>query len=212
MPKEQEERLNPKAVLRRIMELMPDGTELHVRDTLMALYAHSNGLLKAEDLDAGTVKFAGSVSNSQLGAVCGIKTIRGIQRRMEELRGLGLVKTQINANRQHGSLFEVTYSTPPRSVRRDPKSNQYTQEDVDAGYVKNGNVCNCGAAGCGGKKGGCPCWCHDEKDPDQIECGRLLVDPIEDRDECFHCHAGFFSPKTSCCSNCGKHLFEIIED
>src|SRR5258708_684528 len=143
MAKEQEERLNPKQVLRRVMELMPDGTESHVRDTLVALYAHSNGLLKAEDLDAGTVRFSGSVSNSQLGAVCGIKTIRGVQRRMEELRDLGLVKTQINANRQHGSLFEVTYSTPSWSIRRGPK-NTYTQEDVDAGYVKDFVLFHCG--------------------------------------------------------------------
>jgi len=208
MPKEQEERLNPKQVLRRVMELMPDGTESHVRDTLVALYAHSNGLLKAEDLDAGTVRFSGSVSNSQLGAVCGIKTLRGVQRRMEDLRDLGLVKTQINANRQHGSLFEVTYSTPSRSIRRGPK-NTYTQEDVDAGYVKNGVVCNCGAAGCGEKKSGCPCWCHDIPDPDAIN-NVVPVEPVDN--ECFHCHNGFFSLKTDCCSNCGKHRFEIEED
>ena len=120
VPKE-EELINPKQALRRMMELMPEGTESHVRDTLLALYAHSNGILRVEDLDAGTVHFAGTISNSQLGTVCGIKTIRGVQRRMEDLRELGLVKTQINANRQHGSIFEVTYSTPSRSVDRDPR-------------------------------------------------------------------------------------------
>jgi hypothetical protein len=188
MPKhEQEERLNPKMVLRRIMELMPDTFESHIRETIVALYAHSNGALKASDLDAGTVKFSGSFSNSQIGVVCGIETIRGIQRRMKELRKLGLLKTKLMPNRQHGNKFEVTYSTPSRSIRRDPAKPKVDQDTCEHEWSDNPNITCC--LKCGKEDDRCH-HCHE---------GHFVKVQGEDGE-------------VDKCDKCGLGPFEFIDD
>ena len=107
MPKEQEERLNPKLVLRRISELMPDDLPGHLRETLIALYAYSNGFLRAEDLEAGRVEFQVTVAHSQLAKFCHVKDIRSMRRRCEELRERGLIAAGKKSNK--GNLYVVGY-------------------------------------------------------------------------------------------------------
>jgi hypothetical protein len=117
MGKQEQERLHPKLVMRRVMEFMPADLEPHLRDTILALYACSGTMLLADDLDAGIINFTTCAAVSQMAPLCGVNT-RQFQNRLRALREIGLLTSTLNKDRNKGNNYEVTYSATSRSGLR----------------------------------------------------------------------------------------------
>ena len=116
---EQEERVNPKKVLRRIAECLPESLGPHLRETVFALYAYSNDILFAEDIDAGVIQFETSAAASQLAKFCGLSK-SAMRKRLGELEETGVMSSSINTSRNLGNVFKVYYSagTPVEGYTR----------------------------------------------------------------------------------------------
>ena len=106
---QQIERVNPKKVLRRIAECLPESLGPHLRETVFALYAYSNDILLAEDIDAGVIQFETSAAASQLAKFCGLSK-SAMRKRLAELEATGMVSSEINETRNKGNVFKVYYS------------------------------------------------------------------------------------------------------
>jgi hypothetical protein len=68
--KKEAKRVNPKRLLRQIMNSLP--AEAWVRSTVAALWTYCNDIIEEEDIANGTVGFSGSVAYSQLAELLAI--------------------------------------------------------------------------------------------------------------------------------------------
>jgi hypothetical protein len=68
--KNERKRVNPKRLLRQIMNSLP--ADAWVRSTVAALWTYCNDIIEEEDIANGTVGFSGSVAYSQLAALLAI--------------------------------------------------------------------------------------------------------------------------------------------
>jgi hypothetical protein len=68
--KEPRDYVNPKLLLRGVMDSLPPVE--YVRSTVAALWAHSNNFLEKDDVTDGIVSFHGTISYGQIAEFCGV--------------------------------------------------------------------------------------------------------------------------------------------
>ena len=83
--KKEREYVNPKYLLRKMLESLPAELPEELTCTVLNLYAHSNGFLEKADVDAGVFTFTVTASFSQLAKVCHL-TPKGMKKRLIRLR------------------------------------------------------------------------------------------------------------------------------
>ena len=109
--KKEREYVNPKYLLRKIIESLPAELPEELVCTVLNLYAHSNGFLEKADVDAGVFSFTVTASFSQLAKVCHI-TPKGMKKRLIRLRDEWHIVDWVgNVESNRGNDYSIRWAT-----------------------------------------------------------------------------------------------------
>jgi hypothetical protein len=109
--KKEREYVNPKYLLRKMLESLPAELPEELTCTVLNLYAHSNGFLEKADVDAGVFTFTVTASFSQLAKVCHL-TPKGMKKRLIRLRDdwhIASWEGKVESNR--GNDYSIQWAT-----------------------------------------------------------------------------------------------------
>jgi hypothetical protein len=130
--KKEREYVNPKYLLRKIMESLPPELPGELICTVLNLYAHSNGFLEKADVDAGVFTFTVTAPFSQLAKVCHL-TPKGMKKRLIRLRDdWHIASWQGKVESNKGNDYGIRWATGVAGV-----SEGWGTGDAEGGVLEN---------------------------------------------------------------------------
>jgi hypothetical protein len=181
--------INPKRILRAVVESAQDGLPMELRFTIHVLHLYSNSYITAEALEEGYLKFHGTVSHGQL-MQCLDRSRATVKRYLNELHERRILTWK---RCQYGIAYQVFLGTAQKHWLRQDIQNLDVHKDVK----------RCGDCTWEKGTGKRTVWCVDcfeEATTDHIESPTDLQQQFGE--ECLDCGCMLRDTEHELCCDC----------